>query len=101
MPGYSFASDIQRRIEKDFGSEAPAVIGELEEFIESFRAMARTHPGDRVIRCIVHLADGRREDLAHYIKAALGDPRDVMYWAEYDRDARRTHDFSMAFPGVV
>ena len=101
MSGYSFASDIQRRIEKDFGAEAPLVIGELEAFIESFGAMARTHPDDRVIRCIVHLANRRREDLAHYIKTARSDPRDVMYWAEYDRDARRIHDFSMVFPDIA
>jgi hypothetical protein len=96
-----FGSDIQKRIEKDFGASAPSVAEELEKFIESFRAVSGTHPGDRVIRCIVHLAERKRENIGHYIKAALGDPRDVMFWAEYDREEKRIHDFSMRFPDVV
>lgn len=96
-----FGNDIQKRIETDFGSSAPSVVEELEKFIESFRKVAGTHPGDRVVRCIVHLSEGKRENISHYIKAALGDPRDVMYWAEYDEKEKRIHDFNMPFSNVV
>jgi hypothetical protein len=96
-----FGNDIQKRVEKDFGAAAPIVVEQLENFIESYRAITQTHPGDRVIRCIIHLANGKRQDLAHYIKAALTDPRDVMSWAEYDSDEKRIHDFNMRFPDVV
>lgn len=96
-----FGNDIQERIKKDFGSSASSVAEELEKFIESFRKVSGTHPGDRVVRCIVHLAEGKRENISHYIKAALGDPRDVMYWAEYDQEEKRIHDFNMPFSNVV
>lgn len=96
-----FGSDIRERIEKEFGSFAPAVAEELERFIESYRKLAGAHPGDRVIRCIVHLAEGNREHITHYIRTALGDPRDVMFWAEYDKDEKRVRDFNMPFPKIV
>jgi hypothetical protein len=96
-----FANDIRKRVERDFGAAAPIAVAEIQKFIESYRAMTHTHPGDRVIRCIVHLANGKQQDLAHYIKAGLADPRDVMAWAEYDSNDRRIHDFNMRFPDAV
>jgi hypothetical protein len=96
-----FGNDIQRRVDRDFGAAAQLVTQQLETFIESFRAVAHTHPGDRVIRCIVHLANGNLDDLAHYIRAALADPRDVMFWAENDATEKQIHDFNLRFPDVV
>jgi len=93
-------NDIKRRVEKDFGSLAPSVAAELEMFITSFGDISGPLPGARVVRCMVHLAAGKTESLAHYIKAALGDPRDVIWWAEYDRDGKRMYDFNEPFQNV-
>jgi len=92
-----FGSDISKRIQRDFGESAAAIAQELENFIGRFRQQHQTHPGDRVVRCIVHLAAGKRAHLDHYVKAALRDPRDVMAWAEYDERDTRLHDFNMPF----
>jgi hypothetical protein len=90
--------DIHKRIEHDFGSEgAKRVTAALEQFIESYQSNYGTRPSDRIIRCIVHLAQGKLDLLSHHTKAALGDWRDVIYWAEYDRKDDRIHDFRLPF----
>ena len=93
-----FGSDIHQRIKAEYGASAPAVIQELEKFIASFRALYGTHPSDRVIRCIVHLAARKREDVTYGIEVALRDWRDVIYSAEYDGADKRIRDFNQRFP---
>lgn len=92
------SDDIRKRIEHDFGSEGAKQVGAaLEHFIESYQSNYGTQPSDRIIRCIVHLAEGKLESLRHQIKAALSDWRDVIYWAEYNRKDKRIHDFRLPF----
>ena len=46
------------------------------------------HVTPRVARCVIHLANGNLAHLAEYAEAATLDPRDVIFWAEYeDHDA--------------
>jgi hypothetical protein len=92
-----FGNDIRARIEKDYGASAQSVAEQLEHFIESFRKIYNHHPGNRLLRCVVHLAEGKMENMQHYLKAALADWRDVIYWAEYDRNDKRIHDFNLLF----
>ena len=48
------------------------------------------HVTPRVARCVVHLANGDLAHLADYAEVAKLDPRDVIFWAEYeDHDADR------------
>ena len=92
------AEDIRKRIEADFGNEAgKQVEADIESFIDSYHGVYGTHPADRIVRCIVHLAKGNSEALRHNMKAALGDWRDVIYWAEYDSKDKRIFDFSLPF----
>lgn len=58
---------------------------------------------DRIIRCIVYLADNGIESFKSYLQAAKGDPRDVIWWAEYENhglqgNTKRIRDFNKTFP---
>jgi hypothetical protein len=92
-----FGDDVRARVEKDFSTSAQFVAAQIEEFIESFCKIYNMQPGDRVLRSIVFLAQGSLDNLQHYFKAALTDWRDVVYWAEYDRNDKRIHDFNLLF----
>jgi hypothetical protein len=87
---YELLPDIAERIEHDFGTDA---LGEVRATLEP---IVGSGLGDRVIRCVLVLAQGNHELLRHYVHQAVDDYRDVIYWAEYDA-ARRTHDFSNSF----
>lgn len=71
--------DILRKIEHDFDVDKYQAI----EIIN--RALSATEylRNDRIIRCILFLADKDIQKLKKYIEDAITDPRDVMYWAEY------------------
>jgi len=91
-------NDIQKRIDADFGPNgAKGVAANLERFVAAFRTKYKHHPGDRVIRCVLQLAEGKVPDLEHYMKSALQDWRDVIYWAEYTKDEVRIFDFDLPF----
>lgn len=55
----------------------------------------------RVARCVVHLANGDLDRLAHFAEAARLDPRDVIFWAEYEdhiaRHPRLVRNVEMPF----
>jgi hypothetical protein len=87
--------DIAARIQRDFSSsaarrEAHFAVASLEGAVKQL---------DRITRCVLYLADGNLESLASYIKAAMQDYRDVIWWAEYDREDRekRIRDFNLPF----
>ena len=56
---------------------------------------------DRIIRCIIFLANGDIDNLKKFIDNAIFDPRDVMLWAEYERldklNFKRIRDFNHTF----
>jgi hypothetical protein len=92
------ADDISKRLENDFGSEgAREAEAALEHFVESYESNYSARPSDRIMRCVVHLAEGKLGSLRQYIKAALSDWRDVIYWAECNRKDERIHDFRLPF----
>ena len=95
------ADDIQHRLEADFGSvDAQLLRVELGQFIELFRDRFGSDPSEHVVRCIVHLAGGKKDSFSHYVKAALDDSRDVIYWAEYDPNDQRIRDFDLPFNNI-
>ncbi|MDH3641703.1 MAG: hypothetical protein OES38_06385 [Gammaproteobacteria bacterium] len=81
--------DISRAIERQYSHEllnARRTIAEIQ------------HLGPRVVRCVIFLANGDLQQLEYYTQQALQDPRDVMYWAEYDRDTdEQLRDFNEPF----
>ena len=96
-----FKDDIITRIKADFGSDADKAMTALNEAIEKTDYLN----SDRIIRCIVFLAEGNLSSLNEYISAAITDWRDIILWAEYEylgehlfpRDNKRLRDFNKAF----
>ena len=83
-------ADIETRLSQDYPVESlPAVSCSLATYLGSER--------DRVIRCIIHLSAGDPQRVSYYLGIATQDYRDVIYWAEYDKDDRRVRDFNRPF----
>lgn len=90
--------DIKEKIYSDFGDKA-------EVAIKTLRAAIAKHDyinHSRILRCIIYLADKDLRALTSYIDSAIGDPRDVMLWAEYINlremeTPRRVRDFNKTF----
>lgn len=57
---------------------------------------------DRIIRCVVYLANNGIESFKSSLDSAKEDPRDVMYWAECEGDfknhnVKQIRDFNKTF----
>ncbi len=57
---------------------------------------------DRIIRCVIFLADNGIESFKSFLESAKGDPRDVMWWAEYENresldNNKRVRNFNKSF----
>ncbi|NKB49934.1 MAG: hypothetical protein GKS02_11320 [Alphaproteobacteria bacterium] len=73
--------DIHRRIARDFN---PADASALLVDIEARRQGDAKLFSDRIVRCIIYVADGNLETAERAVALALADPRDLIVWAEYD-----------------
>lgn len=82
--------DIVRRVHGDFQGSDRTVVGES---LDSYTGPET----DRVCRCILHLANGDVSKVGHFVEAAIADYRDVIHWAEYDRDDHWLRDFTRPF----
>ncbi|MFW9993946.1 MAG: hypothetical protein ACFFD4_18020 [Candidatus Odinarchaeota archaeon] len=92
--------DILRKIGCDYGQEKKSmVLAMLEDFTMKFAEIYKDKPGSRIIRCILQLSEGKEEKLTHYIQAALEDWRDVILWAEYDKNDNKIFDGNKKFAG--
>ncbi len=94
----TFKDDIKTRILTDFGENADKATSMLFDAINKVDYLKT----DRVIRCIVFLANGDLTDLNKYIETATFDTRDVMLWAEYEKlngdlNYKRKRDFNKTF----
>ena len=82
--------DVSKKLEADFEPDYMATVRSL---LDKYRGKERY----RVIRCIIHLAEGDTDKLLHFINAANSDYRDIIYWAEYDKGDQKAHDFNLPF----
>lgn len=94
----TFKEDIHQRIKLDFKDSADKVYELLSNAI-SQKDYLKT---DRVIRCILFLANGDLNNLEKFIENAIFDTRDVMLWAEYEKQEgelnfKRIRDFNKTF----
>jgi hypothetical protein len=87
----SVTRDIEERIERDFGA------GALKGVVQLFEPIYAAGMGDRIVRCCLALSGGDLHRLRHNIVQALNDYRDVIYWAEYDANDGRIHDYNNPF----
>ncbi|WP_375587455.1 hypothetical protein [Flagellimonas aurea] len=94
----TFKDDIQQRIILDFKDSADRA----NELLDSAISKTDYLKSDRVIRCIVFLANGDLNMLKKYIDNAIFDTRDVMLWAEYEEQEgefnfKRIRNFNKTF----
>jgi hypothetical protein len=97
--------DIKNKIQSDFGYNTDEVTQLIEKEILSDECLNRSTifngNSDRIIRCVIYLANKNMDDLKKYVKAAKGDPRDVMFWAEYinhnEKHPMHVRDFNKPF----
>lgn len=90
--------DIIKKIENDFEFESEKALTILNNSIKANDSIS--HP--RIIRSILYLSNGSLFELEHNIKTAITDWRDVIYFAEYDRNnggstSKRVRDFNLTF----
>lgn len=93
-----FKEDILQQIGLDFNDLSDKAIEILNKAISKTDYLKT----DRVIRCIVFLANGDIEKLRKFIDNAIFDTRDVMLWAEYEKlsgefNYKRIRDFNKSF----
>jgi hypothetical protein len=94
-----FKEDIIQRIETDFNENSDKAI----EILSSAISQTNYLDTDRVIRCIVFLAQGDLSKLKDSIEKAVFDTRDVMLYAEYENlndknfNFKRIRDFNKTF----
>ena len=75
------ANDILAKIRRDFsGGEMLAVIDRLEGLQREDSELF----SDRILRCILFVADGQLAVVDRAIGQARTDYRDLIVWAEYD-----------------
>ena len=94
----TFKEDIQQRIVLDFKDSA----GKANELLRIAISKTEYLKTDRVIRCIIFLANGDLNKLQKYIDDAIFDIRDVMLWAEYEEQEgeinfKRVRNFNKPF----
>lgn len=89
------APDIRRRIARDFNpADASAMLAEFDQQ----RAVDPDLFSDRIVRCIVYVANGELTTAQRAVSWALTDPRDLIVWAEYgNKFDTRLRDLSVPF----
>ncbi|GAB6388151.1 hypothetical protein [Stutzerimonas marianensis] len=53
----------------------------------------------RILRSILYLSERDYDSLAVYAKKAVDDPRNVLWWAEYDNRNVQRRDFTQSLYG--
>jgi hypothetical protein len=94
----NYTKDIRDKIESDFGDKANDVFKIFNEAISKTDYLNH----DRIIRCILFLAEKDIEKVKKNIQNAEYDPRDIMLWAEYSnrggqQKPKRIRDFNKTF----
>ncbi len=91
----ALTDDILAKIRHDFRD------GETPSIIELLADLQRQDPSlfsDRILRCVVFIAQGKFGRLSDAVAVANRDPRDLIVWAEYDGHFGIRHrDLSLPF----
>ena len=89
------ARDIWGKVNKDFeiSEEAALALSVLADFVDENKELS----SDRILRCIVFVANGDLNRLEKAIDLAKEDYRDLIVWAEYDEKNERVRDLTNPF----
>jgi hypothetical protein len=90
--------DIVKEMKIRFNSDFDFAKKILNEYLTNYEYLN----SDRIIRCVIFLADYGIESFKSFLESAKGDPRDVMLWAEYENrefinNNKRVRDFNKTF----
>jgi hypothetical protein len=90
--------DIIKRIDLDFGQNSNEAFKIINEALLKYDFLNH----DRIIRCIIYLAENKLDGLKQSINYAVQDPRDVVFWSEYvnreqNQIPKRVRDFNRSF----
>ena len=89
--------DIIEEMKSRFKGDFDAALNLLDESLTAVEELNT----DQIIRCIIYLSKNGITDLKKNLAAAKNDPRDVMYWAEYEdihtTMPNRVRDFNNTF----
>ena len=83
--------DILLRVGRDFPDQDEAA--KVREALEGLDCPEAA----RVARCVLHLSAGSVSTVSQNVATAMQDYRDIILFAEYDRDDQRLYDFSKPF----
>lgn len=89
------AKDIVQKVKRDFESpdDAALALALLADFTEQNQELA----ADRILRCIVFVANGDLDLFGKALDLARIDYRDLIVWAEYDDRFQQIRDLSVPF----
>ena len=87
--------DIWGKVNKDFETpeEAALALSVLADFVVQNQELS----SDRIVRCIVFVANGDLTRLEKAIDLAKEDYRDLIVWAEYNEKNERVRDLTNPF----
>ena len=88
-----YAKDILKKIEVQFGEKDGEIIRKLQYFIKKDKSFRSA----RIIRAILYLSNGNEVQIEKHIKQAETDWRDILLWAEYDKNDNQIRDFNNEF----
>jgi len=89
------ATDISMKVRNDFDrpDEIELVLSLLEDFTKQHHDLS----SDRIMRCVVFVANGDLDLLDKALELAVIDYRDLIVWAEYDEKRLQVRDLSKPF----
>ncbi len=84
-----FEDDVERWIKENF-----ADVTRAKRALEPVVALETEISVSRILRSILYLSDRDYDSLAAYAQKAIHDPRNVIWWAEYDNRNIQKRDFN-------
>ena len=88
-----YPKDILKKIDNQFGKDNGEIKRKLQDFIKRNKYFSNP----RIIRAILYLSNGNEIQIEKYIKQAEIDWRDILLWAEYDKNNEQIRDFNNEF----
>ena len=87
-----FESDIEDWVKKNYSNANKA-----KEIIQPLLTLDSEINLSRIIRCTLFLSEGDYDSLKVYTQKAMDDPRNVLWYAEYDNRNVQKRDFNYSF----
>lgn len=84
-----FEDDIERWIKENYTDVMRA-----KQALEPVLTIETAISIPRIVRSVLYLSECDYDSLVVYAKQAVDDPRNILWWAEYDNRNTRKRDFN-------